>query len=491
MISGKSYAKLIVTSLLLIGVGTLLIMLGFHMATMPSSSSSSYHNQGDSIPLVKEKEEELVGLLKELIEKESIRDSPIVGECEVVIIGTGVGGLVSAYRLAHLGRRLCIFERENEIGGEIRSVREIYGTGSTNERPVWVTPTGRDYLREGDVLMRCMAHEMGSIMITDGSFSSPEVKARHDRIFHNGPFVGLFQKVLDLLVKKHVRIYTSSPVSFIKPFSNREYFITVNNTKEFKTKHLILTVSPKEVNNIFQEDVFVDIKEKKECVWSAFFQEKWWTSLSSGSIDKEWYRWNHSSDPQQSGISSILYRPTPEGRESNMIRYKWKEEACQEVSLIYKETGLIGLKNQVMSRTKTLLGKSDIKDPVQSYFSFRRYYEGTLKGKEEEGYCIVKEGEWMEDSAKSVNECLKRRVFQEMNIAFGEECSHYGKTLTKEKGEKDTCLLLKNEYHLRDLMNLSYCGGQNIFPYPSLSSLYEPLPWDTKRVPFPVPIYDD
>src|ERR1019366_5509846 len=36
---------------------------------------------------------------------------------DVAIIGAGLSGLAAGIRLAHFGRRVCIFERHNAVGG--------------------------------------------------------------------------------------------------------------------------------------------------------------------------------------------------------------------------------------------------------------------------------------------------------------------------------------------------------------------------------------
>ena len=38
-------------------------------------------------------------------------------EYDVAIIGAGLSGLAAGIRLAHFGKRVCIFERHNKIGG--------------------------------------------------------------------------------------------------------------------------------------------------------------------------------------------------------------------------------------------------------------------------------------------------------------------------------------------------------------------------------------
>ncbi|NNL88613.1 MAG: NAD(P)-binding protein, partial [Marinicaulis sp.] len=40
---------------------------------------------------------------------------------DVIVIGAGHNGLVSAATLAKLGKRVCVLEKENEIGGMARN----------------------------------------------------------------------------------------------------------------------------------------------------------------------------------------------------------------------------------------------------------------------------------------------------------------------------------------------------------------------------------
>ncbi|MGA0044367.1 MAG: FAD-dependent oxidoreductase, partial [Ilumatobacteraceae bacterium] len=41
--------------------------------------------------------------------------------CDVAVVGGGVGGIMSAIRLASAGRHVMVFERNDELGGKLSS----------------------------------------------------------------------------------------------------------------------------------------------------------------------------------------------------------------------------------------------------------------------------------------------------------------------------------------------------------------------------------
>ena len=590
-ISSKSTAKLIVTSLLLIGVGTIIIMLGFHMSQPVVATSCQMGLDTKVMEALEHLEAQFQkqGVMKESVPVQREKPAQRSERCEVVIVGMGVGGLVSAYRLAPLlGKKLCLFDEREKVGGKSQSIR-FSGQGQS-ERPVWLTAQP-DLLRGGDSILRCLAHEFGSPIITHGSLGtfflgetfSPEwlfmlmrnqsfpkesfgsylgrvlgqenatqfrdswgmghmekYDARwmldflqqdsqqqkgHLREFHNGAQVGLFERVLRRVVENKAQLFLSSRVSSIQENSNG-YELLVNDSIRIEAKKVVLAVPlghfgemNGNVMEILRSSKFYQQSEPvKKCRWSATFSEKWWTSLKGFSCNtgycidypvegKEMVNFLHTSNPFTTGLSTIQYKATPEGREGNVLVYEWEEDACKEVSLVYKETGLIGLKNQVMTRTKLLLNIS-IKDPLHSYYSAEANGGGLLPGADftgkemekwasqplgKESLCIatgsvvVDDFGWMESGAKAAHNCLKANFHTDLSRS--EKCSHRGKTLSRESG-RDNCLLLKGEFHQRDLANLSYCGGANHFPYPTLSTLTDPIPEDRLRIPVPIPIYE-
>lgn len=217
-----------------------------------------------------------------------------------------------------------------------------------------------------------------------------------------------------------------------------------------------------------------------------------------------------TGSPRVSGLDRVQYRASPEGMEENLLVYEWEGESCEELNRIHRESGLIGLKREVMERTKVLLRQPNLNDPLRSDFSYEPF---TTPGKKpgsdfttqdlekwaqqplpEESLClatgsvILDHSGWMEAGAIAAHNCLRGPVFLRSDIDSLERCTNHGKVLQRggdEKSGRDNCLLLRGEYHQRDLANLSYCGGANQFPYDG------PFTEDRLRVPFPIPIYEE
>lgn len=632
--TGKSYAKLIVTSLLLIGVGTLIIMLGFHMSqsgtTSTSTSSSPKINKAQMewesqmmerlLHMESEIEEHRQHETQVVVEKEKDEEWE-TEECDVVIVGAGTGGLVSAHHLApSLGRKLCLFDERQIIGGK--------------------SPSGSDLLRGGDVILRCLAHEMASLVVTRGSMgsfqqpvfldSSPQkptstclhgicqnpfpsesiyapngptqdatfgkllnpcppgqnwtvcsylseyyklltraestksigkndsfrdyminilgregatyfrnlwgvgemerYDARwmldflakdsskmngHLREFHQNPRTALWSFVASRIQEKGSRVFLQSRITSIQRIANRRYELLTDTTLKVFAKRVILAIPLGHFSEM-SGDVMESLKTSRfygkigsfgKCRWNADFSQKWWISLPGFQCNspKCLTRENEQIDflltgsPGVSGLDRVLYRATPEGMANNRLIYEWEGESCQELERIYRENGLIGLKREVMERTRSLLKMPNLRDPLRSEFSSEAFTNpGFLPGSgltseelqkwaqqplEKEPLCIatgsvaLDDSGWMEAGAIAAHRCLKI-LFQANPV---EKCTNYGKILEKDgKSGMDNCLLLKGEYHQRDLANLSYCGGSNQFAHE-----------DKLRIPFPVPVYED
>lgn len=301
--------------------------------------------------------------------------------------------------------------------------------------------------------------------------------------------------------------------------------ITVN------AKRVVLAFPPSYVASMsgnvmerLQASPFVSYsKPNHACTWDAFFPTKWWHqyaatcnfgycavakafNLTSYARDN-YMGWNHyDATGSATSISFIQYVPTPERQEGNLLRFFFEEEPCRQFDAIYASSGITGIQTELMSRVKinfaTAVG-AKIPNPTESYYSSELYaYSGLAPGAPfratdwlawgaepfpGEKLCFATEGinmfdsGWQEGAAKSAHNCLKGNVFKDVipstTVQALERCranitngaNRYLDSSNKNSGN-DVCLLLRNEYHIRDLAHYTYCGAPQDYDYPNLAS---------------------
>ncbi len=267
------------------------------------------------------------------------------------------------------------------------------------------------------------------------------------------------------------------------------------------------------------------------CTWNAFFPTQWWAkyaatcnfgycavskafNLTSFARDN-YMGWNFADySGRPTSIDFIQYVPTPERQEGHLLRYFFEEEPCVALDAIYASAGAAGIKTELMYRTRLALNAAvgqPIPEPVEAYYSSEIHgYAGIAPGAPfratdwlqwateplvGEKLCFATEGVnmfdsgWQEGAAKVAHNCLRGNVFKDVvkataitelercraNITSG--ANRYLDNNNKNTGN-DICLLLRNEYHMRDLANYTTCGSPKIYNYPNLSSFtttsYEP-----------------
>lgn len=274
-------------------------------------------------------------------------------------------------------------------------------------------------------------------------------------------------------------------------------------------------------------------KPTHACTWNAFFPTRWWKkhsatcnfgycaiakSFNLTNYARENYMgWNYGdSSGAATSIDFIQYVPTPERNESNLLRYFFEEAPCKVLDAIYAASGAAGIQTELMYRTRFNFGSvvdQPIPTPVESYYSSEPYgYAGIAPGAPfratdwlqwaveplvGENLCIATEGVnmfdsgWQEAAAKVAHNCLRGNLFKDVirstDIDALERCranitsnaNRYLDSGNKNSGN-DVCLLLKNEYHIRDLANYTYCGSPKVYDYPNLTSFtsnsYAPNP---------------
>lgn len=355
------------------------------------------------------------------------------------------------------------------------------------------------------------------------------------RMPHGGPQAGLWNRVAYYISGNQSRIMLNSFVSAVDRStlnSDRKdgykYSLVVNSTQRIRAKKVIMampvqhlgTMSGDIVNELRNTPYYNYIQATRSCTWNAFFPTNWWKQYTSTcnfgycaaalkfnltDYARDYMTWTYISD-YSNGIVYIQHVPTPENQEGNLLRFFWENDQCDPLNTIFANSGIEGIKNEVMTRTRAALGLAvggPIPDPEQSYYSYEQWaYTGVKPGAPfnsaqvttwatqpiiDEDLCIASESVnllntgWQESAARSAHNCLKGKVFNTIipvaTINKLESCSADFTPSSNPKqlslsnvAGNDACLLLRNEYHMRDLANYTYCGGPKIFNYPSLAS---------------------
>jgi hypothetical protein len=273
-------------------------------------------------------------------------------------------------------------------------------------------------------------------------------------------------------------------------------------------------------------------KPTYSCTWNAFFPTQWWAqgygstchfgycaSVKSfnltGYARENYQAWNFADfSGRETSIDFIQYVATPERKEGHLLRYFYEEEPCIALDAIFASSGAAGIQTELMYRTRLALNAAvgqPIPEPVEAYYSSEIHgYAGIAPGAPfrpadwlqwateplmGEKLCFATEGVnmfdsgWQEGAAKVAHNCLRGNVFKDVVRASAitelERCradiksgaNRYLDNNNKNTGN-DICLLLKNEYHMRDLAGYPTCGSPQIYDYPNLTSFtstsYEP-----------------
>jgi protoporphyrinogen oxidase len=71
-----------------------------------------------------------------------------------VVVGAGLSGLTSAYRLAQAGAEVTVYEASDRVGGRTRTVRDFFADGRTAE-------SGAEAVNSDHDAMRGLLRELG------------------------------------------------------------------------------------------------------------------------------------------------------------------------------------------------------------------------------------------------------------------------------------------------------------------------------------------
>ena len=353
----------------------------------------------------------------------------------------------------------------------------------------------------------------------------------HVHMHHGGPQVGTWNRVAKLISTNGSRIILNTRIQSIDTTSTGAYKLVSGGGLIVNAMRVVLAFPPNHLNTMSGSVVNTLVQMPQvsysspvhACTWNAFFPTRFWKEHTStcnygwcttGSIKfnltgyarENYMQWNYAAFTQTpDSLDFVQYVATPERNESNLLRFFFEEDPCRALDIVYATSGAAGIQTELMRRLHLALDAviPYIPDPVEAYYSSEVFAEASLApgapfratewlkwatepmpGKK---LCFATEGVnmfdsgWQEGAAKVAHNCLRGNVFKDVvsstaisalercraNISSG--ANRYLDNGNKNSGN-DVCLLLRNEYHMRDLANYTYCGSPKVYDYPTLAS---------------------
>lgn len=261
----------------------------------------------------------------------------------------------------------------------------------------------------------------------------------------------------------------------------------------------------------------------RACTWNAFFPSKWWQqnrrqcnyawcaaaknfTLTDRGLD--YMHWTHL-DPSSGddSLGFVQFMPTPERQQANLLRVFYEEETCAYLEMLSANgNGNASVTREIMRRLNARfgaeLGSAGVPNPVFAFFHSESFaYAKILAGATFTPTELVQwavqplpgvplafasesfnpnDSGWQEGAARSAHSALGGPVFRDLisattltqlarcraNVSTNNRFLDAG---NKNSGN-DVCLLLRNEYHMRDLAGYAYCGGPSDYVWPSLAN---------------------
>jgi hypothetical protein len=312
-------------------------------------------------------------------------------------------------------------------------------------------------------------------------------------------------------------------------------YVAMTETTKFRAKRVVFAMPAGQVaqlggaipTQLSQSKFIQKVGAVHACTWNAFFPSKWWQPrvgrcifgfCAVGSRNftlsphaRNHTTWSYWENPRTAtSFDFIQYIGTPERQEGNLLRFFFDNEGCEPLDVIFEADGLPGVVAELMARVHAKFDAVTpggvVPEPVESWYaSDRNGYHYIKAGADfgsaallqwarqplpNEKICLVSESfnvldqGWMEGAAKSAHSCLGGNVFSDLikstTLQSLERCratitsgsNRYLDDNNMNSGN-DLCLLMRNEYHLRDLANFTYCGGPKIYVYPTLQSFQD------------------
>jgi len=367
---------------------------------------------------------------------------------------------------------------------------------------------------------------------------------------HGGPRVGIWDRVAKLITGNGSRIMLNTRVQSIsRDSATNGYRLVTASGDLINAQRVVIAIPPNQleqmsgsvVSELVETDFVTFSQPTHACTWNAFFRTRWWkehavcntgfcatgdrafVNLSAQGRENVQWTFQDFTDGAGSDLLFVQFVPTPERIEGNLLRYFFEEGACETLDGIFTESGLAGVKTELMRRTRLKIGPAingRIPEPVESYYSSERFaYSGVKVGSPlraeqwfawgteplpGEKICFATEGVnmldsgWQEGASVVAHNCLRGPVFNDVisaeTVNAAETCVAYSAATTDsvvlDKGPDsggDPCLLMVNEFVIRALAGYPddplSCRTPSVYPYPDLASfnltiqppLYDPI----------------
>ena len=344
-----------------------------------------------------------------------------------------------------------------------------------------------------------------------------------------GPQQSLWLKMRNAVLGNLSRLFLNETAlslsSTIGSGANSYPYTLGTNLRTFRAKRVILGMPSAYVANLtgnlgsqLASSKYIQYtKLTPVSTWNAFFPFEWWQNRTSQCVfgncaiarnftlspfARKYTTWSFWNNAPGSGDVFIQFIGTPERQAGHLLRIFIDNEATNVfLANLLATSGQAAIQTYLMPLLRAQFNISDgpIPDPVDAYFHTERYgYSYISAGADfsaaqqtawsvqplgTERICLASESYstldtgWQEGATHSAHNCFRGKVFSDVitnaQVSAWERCSNGFSGRQLDNGNKNTgndvCLLLANEYHLRDLANLSFCGGPSVYAYANSS----------------------
>lgn len=343
---------------------------------------------------------------------------------------------------------------------------------------------------------------------------------------HGGPQQSIWLKARNANNNNGARTYLNEKALSVSHLTGSAtgggYVYGIGTTHHnFRAKRLVVAVPSTAVaemtgdvgSTLAQNDYIKYALATAAGTWNGFFPYMWWRPRTSelcldsycafnlnftmNPLEKNYTQWSFW-DNSQGGFTFIQFLPTPERQAGNLLRVFWDNANIKQYDNVLETGGQAAVTELVMMRLREKFTVSDgpIPDPVDAFYKSEQngytYISAgapftavqqtawAIEPLAGEKLCLVGESYdmlntgWQEAAAFTAHNCMRGPVFND--VISGETVDSWETCVNPTTGAVlnysssfDVCLLLENEYVMRDLAGIDYCGSASVYPFPNSS----------------------